>query len=127
MDFLLNKDISSDSYNDIIWVNGPLTKDNTTQPFVQTVAQRLFIRLRSFRGEWIFDTTYGVPYWQRILGFKNKKSTVDKLFQEEILKEVGVKQIVSFTSTLDSNRKYSFTTQVKVATGEITEPITISL
>lgn len=127
MDFLLNKDPTSPNYHDIVWNNGALTKDYTTQPLTQTVGQRLKIRLLTFREEWIFDTTYGVPYWQRILGFKNKKSTIDKLFQEEILKEVGVRQIVNFTSTLDSNRKYSFTTQVKVATGEITEPITISL
>lgn len=126
MDLLLETDPAASNYHDVIWNNGPLTKEYVTSPYVQTVAQRLKIRLLTFRGEWIFDTDYGVPYYQRLLGIKNKKSTVDLIFQEEILKEAGVKQIVSFKSTLE-NRKYSLTTQVRVTTGEVTDVITISL
>jgi len=126
VDFKLNRDLASNSYNDIVWVNGPLTKEQTTQPFTETVSQRLFIRLRTFREEWFMDTTYGVPYWQRILGFKNKKETVDLIFQEQILLERGVKEIVSFTSTFNNaQRHYSATFQVRVTNGEVTSPIVI--
>ncbi len=120
MDLLLNEQT-----HDIVWNNGPLTREYTTQPFTQTVAQRLKIRLLSFYGEWFADTTYGVMYWERILGVKQtSKSAVDLLFQQAILKEEGVKEIVSFDSTF-RNRRYSLVFQVKVVNGEVTQPITV--
>lgn len=120
MDLLLNADNS-----DLIFHNGPLTKEYTTQPFTQTVAQRLLIRLRTFRGEWFINTEYGVPYWQEILGKKPGKSRVDAIFQEQILLEDGVKEIISFNSTF-INRQYSLTFSVKVVSGDVTESITIT-
>lgn len=126
MDFLLNTDLASLDYHDIVWNNGPLTQEFTTQPFTQTVGQRLKIRLLTFREEWFMDTEYGVPYWQQILGHKNKKESVDLIFQQEILKENGVKEIISFDSTFE-NRIYSATFQVKVVNGEVSQPITITI
>lgn len=121
MDFLLDT-----IKHDIVWNNGPLTKQYTTQPFTQTVAQRLKIRLLTFQGELFTDTTYGVPFWQRILGIKQtSKSALDLIFQQKILEEEGVKEIVTFSSTF-RNRQYSLTFQVKVVNGEVTLPINIS-
>ena len=121
MDFKLDMGGS----NDILWENGPLTKEFTTQPFTETVAQRLFIRLRTFMGEWFTNTVYGIPYWQRILGQKPTKESIDLIFQENILAESGVKEIVSFDSTFE-NRIYSMTFRVRVVTGEVTSPITVN-
>lgn len=125
MDFLLETNPISPYHHDIVWNNGPLTKEYTTQPFTQTVAQRLKIRLMTFLGEWVYNTAYGVPYWERILGKKVDKSSVDLIFQQQILLEEGVKEITSFSSTFE-NRNYSMTFQVRVVTGEVTQPITIN-
>ena len=103
---------------DIIWKNGPLTKTDVTQPFTENVQQRLFIMLRTFMGEWFMDTEHGIPYFQRILGRKTPKATVDRIFQEKILAEQGVAEIVSFTSSL-VNREYSFVTQIRCESGEV--------
>lgn len=103
---------------DIIWKNGPLTKADVTQPFTENVQQRLFIMLRTFMGEWFMDTEHGIPYFQRILGRKTPKSAVDRIFQEKILAEQGVAEIVSFTSSL-VNREYSFVTQIRCESGEV--------
>lgn len=120
MDFKLDPD----SW-DIIWHNGPLVKKDTTQPFTETVGQRLKIRLQTFLGEWFINTVYGVPYWQRLLGIKQtSKAAADLIFQQEILKEEGVKEIVSFESTF-VNRKYSLVFKVRVVTGEVSAPIVI--
>lgn len=121
MDLLL--DVTT---HDCVFNNGPLTKEFTTQPFTQTAAQRLKIRLLTFLGEYAFNTAYGVPYWQQILGKKTTKAAVDLLFQQQILLETGVKEITSFSSTL-VNRNYSMTFRVKVVSGEETTPITITL
>lgn len=125
MDILLNTDLGSLDFGDAIFHNGPLTKEYTTQPFVKTVSQRLRIRLQTFQEEWFLDTTYGVPYYQKILGKKTTKSAVDLIFQEQILLENGVKEIVSFSSSF-SDRIYSATFKVRVVNGEITDPITIN-
>ena len=125
MDLLLDLDPLSPSYGDLTWKNGPLTPDYTTQSRVDVVAQRLLIRLRSFQGDWFLDTGYGVPYFQRILGHKIKKSAVDLIFQREILAENGVKELTFFESTFE-NRKYSLSFRVKVTTGEESGLITIT-
>lgn len=120
MDFKLGPDW------DIIWNNGPLKKEDTTQPLTETVGQRLKIRLQTFLGEWFLNTAYGVPYWQQLLGQKQKsKAAADIIFQQQILSEEGVKEIVTFDSTF-VNRKYSLTFQVRVVTGDITAPIVIN-
>lgn len=121
MDFKLDPD----SW-DILWRNGPLRKEETTQPLTETVGQRLKIRLQSFLGEWFINTVYGVPYWQRLLGVKQtSKAAADLIFQQQILAEDGVKEIVTFDSTF-VNRKYSLSFSVRVVTGEVTAPIVIS-
>lgn len=120
MDFKLGPDW------DIVWRNGPLRKEETTQPLTETVSQRLKIRLLTFMGEWFLDTTYGVPYWQRLLGIKQRsKAAIDLILQQQILEESGVKEIVSFNSTFQ-NRQYSLSFSVKVVTGEITSPIIVN-
>lgn len=118
--FLLGPD------HDIVWNNGALTKEFTTQPLTQTVGQRLKIRLLSFQGEWFINTVYGVPYFSRLLGVKQtSKAAADLIFQSQILAEQGVKEIVSFNSSF-VNRQYSLTFRVRVETGEVTAPIVIN-
>jgi len=124
MDILLDLNRVSLSYGDAVWVNGPLQKEQTTQPYIQVVAQRLYILLTCFTGEWVLDTTYGIPYWD-ILGKKVSKSYVDLILQQKILEERGVKELVSFSSSI-KDRQYSLTFQVRVVTGEVSEPITIT-
>lgn len=120
MDLLLGND------HDAVWNNGPLTKEFTTQPLTQTVAQRLKIRLLTFKGEWFVNTIYGIPYYQELLGKKPSKSRVDRIFQQEILAEQGVREITYFNSTFDK-RQYSLEFRVKVSTGDVTEVININL
>jgi len=110
---------------DCVWENGPMTDVGITHPYTENVAQRLLILLRTFAGEWFYDTTYGVDYWNKILGRKSSKAAVDLIFQQKILSEPGVKQIVTFSSTL-VNRQYSLTFQVKVVDGTTTQPIVIN-
>ena len=124
MDLLLNTNPLSPSYGDLTYRNGPLSRDLTTQARIEVVAQRLLIRLSTWREEWFLDQSYGVPYWN-ILGSKTSKSAVDLIFQQQILLEEGVREITSFQSTL-SNREYRMTFRVRVNTGEITPDITIT-
>ena len=82
---------------DMVFINGqtPVTRSD-----FDVVAQRLKIRLLTFQGEYNFNTSYGVPYFQRILGKRIRKQEIDNIFQQQILLEEGIVEITSFQSTL---------------------------
>lgn len=125
MDILLNNDFSSLSFGDAVFINGPLTTEGITSTPADVVAQRLRIRLQTFKGEWFLNTEYGPAYWQRILGRKVSKTSVDRIFQEQILSERGVREIVSFSSTFQ-NRQYDMSFRVRALDGSVTESITVN-
>lgn len=90
--------------HDLVFVNGdcPSTKSRT-----DNVVQRLYIKLRTFRGEWFLNTGYGVPWLEEVLGKKVSKSTVDMIIQRAIMTTNGVKRITSFSSSYNnSTREY---------------------
>lgn len=104
MDLLLDPNT-----NDLVFINGqtPVTRSN-----FDVVSQRLKIRLQTFLGEYVFDTQYGVPYFQRIFGKRIRKTEIDNIFQQQILLEEGIVEIVSFDSTF-TNNVYSVRFQAK--------------
>lgn len=119
-------DLKLNSQNDIIWVNGPLQKEDTTQSQVEVTGQRLKILLQSWLGEWFLDTTYGIPYSQRIIAIKQtSKASTDLILQQKVLSDAGVKEIISWNSTF-VNRKYSLVFQIRVIDGTISSPIVVN-
>lgn len=93
---------------------------------VDAVAQRLYIRLRTLMGDWYLNVGYGVPWLERVLGHKVRKSTVDMVIQEQILLDPEVRGIPEFTSTLDrARREYECRFKVTTIFGD-SEIITIS-
>lgn len=118
MDLLLDR-----TTGDLVFRNGecPTTEDRT-----HGVVQKLYIRLRTFLGEWYLSETYGVPWLERILGHKVNKSTVDMIIQEEILKVDGVDKILSFSSEyLSATRGYKCRFSVQSDEGKRSEEIII--
>ena len=125
MDILLNNDRTSLDFGDALFVNGPLSPAGITQESAEVVAQRLSIRLKTYLGEWFLDVGYGVPYYQQILAKKTTKVAVDRIFQQQILSERGVRELVSFSSTFE-NRQYNMSFKVRVMNGSVTESITVN-
>lgn len=123
MDLLVNRIRDTDGYGDMLFVNGttPITDE-----FVDAVAQRVFIMLRTFESEWYLNDVTGVPYLTRILGFKVEKSTVDRILQQKILQEPGVADILEFTSSLSGNRVYEASMKIRTTGGDtFTETLTL--
>jgi hypothetical protein len=86
----------------------------------EQVAQALEIRLNSLKGEWFLDRTYGVPYFDEVLGKPSVKASsgdtsddvasLDAVIRQEILGVAGVNKILSYRSSIDrANRVYSVT------------------
>ena len=125
MDIRLNNDRASLGFGDAVFINGPLSSAGVTQDPAEVVAQRLRIRLSTYLGEWFLDVGYGVPYYQQILAKKTTKVAVDRIFQQQILSERGVRELVSFSSTFQ-NRQYEMSFVVRVLDGSLTETISIN-
>lgn len=120
MDLLLNENT-----NDLVFVNGACP---VTQQLTSVVSQRLKITLYTFLGEWFLNTSVGVPYFQQIFGKIRNKSSIDLIFQQIIVNDVDVIEILSFESTLSPDiRGYSMTFQVRVSDNTASLPITISI
>ena len=115
MDLLVNRVRDTDGYGDMLFVNGTTL---ITNEFVDAVAQRVFIMLRTFESEWYLNDVTGVPYLTRILGFKVEKSTVDRILQQKILQEPGVADILEFTSSLSGNRVYEASMKIRTTGGD---------
>lgn len=115
MDLLVNRERDTDGYGDMVFVNGstPITDE-----FVDAVAQRVFILLRTFESEWYLNDTTGVPYLTRILGQKVEKSTVDRILQQKILEQSGVADILEFNSTLSGKRVYEASMKIRTTGGD---------
>ena len=115
MDLLVNRIRDTDGYGDMLFVNGttPITDE-----FVDAVAQRVVIMLRTFESEWYLNDTTGVPYLTRILGYKVEKSTVDRILQQKILEQSGVADILEFNSTLSGSRVYEASMRIRTTGGD---------
>lgn len=118
-------DIKLNRY-DATFVNGPDITSMLVRKAPEVVAQRLTIRLRTFFGEWFINTTYGVPYFQRILKKGIDKATVDNLLREQIFDEPGVLEIIAFNSDLDDySRSYSCKFEIRTAEGSASVTVNV--
>lgn len=113
MDILLDEDT-----HDAIFVNGstPITQD-----LLESLKQRLKIKLLTFKGEWFLDTNYGTPYFQQIFGKNRSKGSIDLIFRELIQDDEDVVNITEFESEISSDRTYTLTFSVKSRSGETLE------
>ena len=98
--------------NDLVFsLNGRLkmiSGENTDKE----IKQRVEIRLKTFKTEWVLDIQHGVPYFFDILGTKNIDFNIlESLLREQILSVNGIKTLIQ--SSIDysqSERKliYNF-------------------
>jgi len=104
---------------DIKLVNGKVGFNGTdlllTSDHLESVGQRLYIRLKSTYGKWFLNTEYGVDWFGKIFGKVKNKTRIDMLLKDEILKEGYVEKIESFKSSISpTTRAYSCTFKVKI-------------
>lgn len=61
------------------------------------IAQRVLIRLRTFKGEWFLDENIGVPYFQQILGGKGIEAAAAAIFRSIIEQTDGITKLESIS------------------------------
>ena len=113
-----------ESSGDTSIVNGDFAYTNIG---VDDLAQRLYIRLNTFQGEWFMDGTLGVDYFNKVFGKNKSKAAIDAIIQAEVLKEPDALQIVSYESSINTDRTFSCTLRVRTENGAITDPLNLKI
>jgi hypothetical protein len=68
-----------------------------TRDLSEEVAQQLYIRLKTFLGEWFLDSSIGFPWFQSVLGIKVPLGIVAQIIRKLILATPGVASIQKFS------------------------------
>ena len=123
-DMKIEDDPLSPNFGDLVYDNSRAT---TTVNQADSVAQRLSIKLKTFKGEWFINTDTGIPYYQEIFGKVRNKQTIDAIFQKAILEEPDVLEIVEFSSSIDVGRTYSLIFRVRTSLNQLTNNIQINV
>jgi hypothetical protein len=75
--------------------------------------QKVFIRMRTFKGEWFLDQNYGVPYIQIIFQKGTSKENIDTIIKQQIIDCLSVNKIRNFKSNINKNTsEYSFSCDI---------------
>lgn len=83
-------------------------------------AQRIGIRLRTFRGEWFLNTAFGVPYFDSVLVKPIRGEVLTSVFKTALLRSPGVTEIAELVLDADARaRELSVSFKVKTDLGEI--------
>jgi hypothetical protein len=84
------------------------------------IAQRVWIRLRIFKGEWYLDNTLGMPYFQSILKKAPDQITVTTAFKDMILGTPGIASLLSFGMSFDAEtRTMNIEFEARTTTNEL--------
>ena len=109
-DLLLDKD--GDLY---LTPNGDIS-------LTDSVRQAILIRLRWFLGEWIFNTSFGMPYYSQILVKNPSTAVIEQLFRQQILSVSEVIRIESLSVQIDKRlRKCHVKFKAQTTQGAIEE------
>jgi hypothetical protein len=123
-DMRIDDDPLSPSFGDLIYDNNGVT---VTVDQADSVAQKLSIKLRTFKTEWFINTDTGIPYYQEIFGKVRNKQSIDAIFHKAILEESDVLEIVEFSSSIDVGRTYSLIFRVRTSLNQLTNNIQINV
>ena len=114
MDIKLNDETGDVLLSTTATITTPIFTTTTSE----NLAQRLKIRLQTFKGEWFLDGTIGSDYFNQIAGKNRSKAAVDAIIQAEILKEQEVLQITAYSSVVDkTTRKITIQFTVRTVDG----------
>ena len=99
MDIYFKQDIM-----DLVFSGGDLVITSTTQ---DDLMQRLFTRFKTHAKDLYWQQNYGIDYLNNVFGDNRRKSSVDLIITNEILKEELVAEITSPVESTVVNGNYS--------------------
>lgn len=107
----------------ILFQNGQIF---TTLNRQDSLRQRLDIRIKTQKGTWFLNISYGIDWFNDVFSDTSTKSSVDALIQAEILKEDLVADIIEFRSSVDNiTREYRCDFKVKMVDQTVSDTISL--
>lgn len=107
----------------ILFQNGQIF---TTLNRQDSLRQRLDIRIKTQKGTWFLNISYGIDWFNDVFSDTSTRSSVDALIQAEILKEDLVADIIEFRSSVDNiTREYRCDFKVKMVDQTISDSISL--
>ena len=107
----------------ILFQNGQIF---TTLSRQDSLRQRLDIRIKTQKGTWFLNISYGIDWFNDVFSDTSTQSSTDALIQAEILKEELVSNVVSFKSSVDNiTRTYRCDFKVKMVDQSISDTISL--
>lgn len=88
---------------------------------IDQIKQNLKIRLRTFYGEWLFDTTRGIKFFEEIFVKQPNLSIVDSLIKQQVIETTDVTEIIEYSSEVNIViRHLTVSLTVRTAFGDTT-------
>lgn len=105
----------------ILFQNGQIF---TTLSRQDSLRQRLDFRIKTQKGSWFLNISYGIDWFNDVFSDTATKSSTDALIQAEILKEELVSNIIGFSSSVDNvTRTYRCDFKVKMRDQTVSDTI----
>lgn len=82
------------------------------------VGQAVLTRLKLLRGEWFLDKTVGMPYATDVF-VEGGRFSADRAAQATILGTQGMKQIESYSSSVNAGRQWSVNAKLTTIYGQL--------
>lgn len=109
-------DVKLDNTGDLELSNGDLVGVSGADG----VAQRLLLKLRSFRGEWFLDEAFGVPWYQDVLVRGADTAILHATFTDAISSTPGVRRLERLVLDWDkTNRRLTVSFKVLTTDGTV--------
>ena len=107
----------------ILFQNGQIF---TTLNRQDALRQRLDIRIKTQKGTWFLNISYGIDWFNDVFSDTSTKSSTDALIQAEILKEEQVSDIIGFVSSVNNvTRTYRCDFKVKMQDQTVSDSISL--
>lgn len=71
----------------------------------ESIVQAISIRLKWFEGEWAFNETLGIPYFDDVFIKNPSLSRIEQIIAEEIRSVDGISSVISVTATMNAQAR----------------------
>lgn len=115
-------DLASGADGDLQVTNGQLV----TVVDAAALAQRLYYRLSTFRGEWALDPEFGVDYYADVLRKNPDRALVDSDLRDAILGAPGVRSLLSLSAVhVAETRTFTVSFTVDTVLGVVSGSVSV--
>ena len=84
----------------------------------EQIAQQIRLTLSIFLGEWFLDTSFGVPYFESILGKGRSVYEIEAIIRKKVREVPGVQEIGAISVEVEKASRKATITIANIATDE---------